>query len=60
MSHALHKYVMNLLETESAWRNDCKWLELGSTLQLIIANTPSVKVFKVKTAFRSPLRPRLM
>ena len=52
LSHALHKYVMNLWETESACGNDCKWPPLSSTLQLIIAN---MEVFKVRTAFKSPV-----
>lgn len=36
---ALYKFVINLLETGSEYRNEYKWLALSSVLQLIISNT---------------------
>lgn len=39
----------------SEYGNDCKWPALSSVLQLIISNMQSVKVLKVKTAFKGPV-----
>lgn len=38
LSHAAHKYVLNLVEAGSDCRNECKWLALSSALQLIKSN----------------------